>query len=210
MSCESCPTGKVSWVEFIPYISLEVQGVPDEIAAHNIRLAAIEFASRTGAIRQTVCIDAQACVDNYCVEFDDCYRVKALNRVCYGGRDYKAMRQWSHCPPACSYFYEHPCDLYISPAPSCDERDAIEVEVVLIPGQDSCFVDRKIYDEYAEVIAHGARQRLLMIPDTEWYDPRMAGYYSAQFRKGIAQAKQDVMRRNNFGPMKMTTPSVLI
>ena len=206
MTCVSCPSGKVSWGQFIPYASMYAQGAPDEIIADAFRRATIEFAERTGVLRQTVCIDAQECVEHYCLEFDDCYTIKAVNRVCVFGREYSTLRCWEHCPPQCSYYYEHPCDLYIHPAPNCDQSDAIEVDVVLLPGQDSCFVDRIIYEEYAEDLAYGALSRLLLIPDTNWYDPRSAGLYDNKFRRSIARAKSTVARNNDFSPMHMRCP----
>lgn len=210
MACSSCPTGKVSWGEFIPYVSLYAQGVPDEVAADAIRRATIEFANKVDAIQQTICIDAQECVDHYCIEFDDCYTVKRVCSVCVYDRRYEARREWEHYPPDCSYYYEHPCDLYISPVANCDQKDGIEVEVTLIPGQDSCFVDRYIYAEYAEQIGYGALSRLLLIPDTNWYDPRSAGYYENRFRESIGSAKQEVSRGNNSEPMYARPRRILI
>lgn len=203
MSCNEFPTRRISWSEFIPYTSLYVKGVPDEIAAHMVRLATIEFTTRTGAIKRTVYIDSQADVADYCLVPEDDYTIKMVTGVRVNGRRLAPTRQWDECLPSCSYFYDHPNSLILGSTPSSDGINAIAVNLTLIPGQDTCFVDGSLYDEYAEDIAFGAISRLLLITDVSWYDPQSAGLYQDKFRRALARAKQVVARGNNGEPVFM-------
>lgn len=204
MSCSSAsPTGEIPWTEFIGFVSLYAQGVPDEVAADAIRTAAIMFARKTDALCVPIYLDAQENVDKYSFSVDDGYTVKSVKRVCVDGREYTAERKFSHCPAPCTFYFNYPCDIFLGSKPGCDGEDNIEVEAVLIPSQDSCYADRKFYDLYAEDIANGALEKLLLIPDTDWYDPSSAGLYSTKFRRSIASAKQEVARNYSTGPMYM-------
>lgn len=203
MACSACPTGEVPWTDFIGHVSLFAQGVPDEIAADAIRTAAIRFARKTGSLCVPLYVDAQAGVSRYNFEIEDGYTIKSIKRVCVNGQEYDAERTFSHCPAPCSFYYQQPCTIHLGSAPNCDAEDFIEIEAVLIPGQGSCFIDRQYYDLYADEIAHGALEHLLLIPDTEWYDPNSAGLYSTKFRQAISDAKKDVSRNYSTGPMYM-------
>lgn len=179
--------------DFLPYVLPQAPNAPAEMAAHYVRLAAIEFARETGVLRERVCVDAQAGVNDYCLEMDGCaLNIVSLENVCCGARPLTALRQLPcarSSSPQNSYYFGPPRDLLLWPAPSHDAPGAICADVVLAPGQDACELPRTLYDDFAEVLGDGAASKLLLVKGADWYDPSAAGIYLKRYLNGRRSAK---------------------
>lgn len=209
MSC-ACPAGlgdTVSLDDFLPYIQPQAPNAPAEMAAHYVRLAAIQFCRQTQILKERVCVDVQEGVHDYCLELEDCdLNTVSLANVCVGGRPYTATRTMP-CDAgqglAATYFYQHPHDLLIWPAPSCDEKAALCADVVVAPGQDACDLPRRLYDDFAEVLGDGGASKLLLVKGADWYDPQAAGIYLKRFMNGVRAAKALASRGSVNQPIYM-------
>jgi hypothetical protein len=201
------PSGGVTPLEdFLPYVVPYAVGVPDEVAAHAIRLAAIEWAQVTLSQRRVVTIDAQKGLHDYRIEIDDAYEAITVNSVCYRERLLTPLRREQCSPHACGYTYTKPDLLMIYPAADADGASCIKVELTVQMGQDTCFVDRVLYANHAEDLANGALARLLRMKGASWYDLSLAGVHVKAFRQAYSRAKARSARGDISAPLMMTAP----
>lgn len=206
MSCCKALQDAVPLEDFLPYILPQAPNAPPEMAAHYVRMAAIEFSRHTEAVTDEHCIDVQEGVADYCIDWPHCDLVPfAVKKVCYK-RELKALRDRpcaGQCLPSYTYFFDAPNDLLISPVPSCDEEKALCVELALHPSQDTCSLPRALYDQYAETLGDGAASKLLLVKGADWYDPQSAGIYLRRFKNAVSSARTLITRRGALGPVKM-------
>lgn len=218
MGCTADGADQVPLDFFVPYVAAYVKGAPDDLIAHNVRLAAIDFFSRVQPIERTLAIDAQFNVHDYCLDPDDaCITIRSVISVCYGGRTLRPMVE-PPCDMCCGGGMVAGCgscasfgdfhisenrDLLMFPAPAEDAEGAIKVRVRTIPGQDCCFLPKFAYDLWAEPISDGAIYRLLLMKGAPWADPALAGVFIKKHASGMGTAKTLVARRFNTGPSKL-------
>lgn len=191
MACFIDPNGILSWDALFPYVLPYVRGVPDEIMAQAIRASAIEFCRRSGYIHDTKKYDLQANVHHYPLETDCNYNIVRIFRV-------TVKHTWSYYPTnvktpwqvGCYTFYlDTPTCLHIKRPPQKDESQALEVETVIAPKQDSCVLDNDLYEYWADGISAGAISRISDIPNTSWFNPQIAKKYGDKFRYELARAR---------------------
>lgn len=178
---------QVHFDEFIPYIAVNVSGVPAQVMGHMARLSAIEFAQKTKAIRRTYIGNLQCGVRHYPLELDDCYSIVLVDQVCSCNQPLRRYDIDCCLGNACGYAFERPNELYIGRAPDQDQPDALELRLVVSPGQDSCHIDRWVYDQHAETIAQGALFRILSMASEEWFNPAMSSLAARVFNEGVSE-----------------------
>lgn len=207
--CTTAPVagGTVPLEDFLPYVQMYVPGCPEEIIAHAIRLEAIEFSRATHTIRRTILVDAQAHVHDYCLEVEDDYRIAAIERVCVDGLDYlpTSTQPCGDREVFRRYFFEPGSDLMIYDAPAKDGAQCIHVTASVQPGQDSCRLDKVLYDDYAEAMSNGAISRLMLMPETKWFNQSLAGVFMRKSRQHTVRAKNLHMKGASTGPLLMKT-----
>lgn len=194
----------MGWDTFTPYIAPYVKGAPDVIMAHAARLAAIEFARSVNILSRVVYIDTQAGVADYPLEIDDGYTAVAVRSVCLSGRELP-LADSMLCRARCQsgFTFSPELGLYINPAPSDDGKDCLVVTVTVVPGQDSCYVDPVLYNEFAEIIGDGAVSRLLLMNQASWYAPQLSREFLAKFVAAVKQAKIIQLKGRSSAPQFM-------
>lgn len=202
MGCECDHYESVTLDDFLPYVLPGVEGLPPEIAAHNIRLSAIEFAKCTGLSERTLFIDAFEGVTDYWLDLPDCYSLISIRQVCKNGYEARPARRLDHCMSGCWYYFEKPNKLYVS-SPHCDERRGIEVVAKVAPGEDSCTVDQCFYDMHAETIAQGALRRIFLMKNAPWFDMALSRENARYFTAGVANASVLRHKQHSSAPMEM-------
>jgi len=80
------------------------------------------------------------------------------------------------------------------PVPDESVANAITMRVALKPTRASSSVEDVIFEDYVEVIGHGACARLLSMPAKPWTSPQMAGVSKMLFDQGVNQARQRANR----------------
>jgi hypothetical protein len=186
---------------------VHVDGVPANVIGHMARLAAIEMASCTGVMRRTVFMDVQECVRVYDLKLDDCYSINQISQVCYNDQIMRPDRVLACCPTtSCSYHFERPDCFYIGLEPRCDMTRALEIHMTVIPGQDSCYIDKHVYDLYAETLAAGALYRIFMMKDEPWFDVALSRIHGANFNAGASKARIRDLSGNSAEPTRMKIP----
>ena len=192
------------WDSFIPYTQPATMGIPAEVVYDNIRRTGIHFSEQTGLLSQKDILDLQANVDEYPIAVRGCARFLALRKVCY-------RNEIRYCPahePRCctvggnKFWYEDGY-LRISPTPSYDEDEVLEVELAVALTQDAVTVPEEFYQDWADTIAAGAISRILAIPGQAYTDYGGSRLYEFAYRKGLSTARNRREASRIRGPMKM-------
>lgn len=190
------PNATLSWDALLPYVLPYVRGAPPEIVLHHIRMSTIELCRRSGIIRDINQYDLQQNVSDYELITDCNYNIVRTKRVTVDGR-------WDYLPVttklpagAGAYLYQmtSPTMIHLRRAPNKDNPQGLEVEVVVAPRQDSCVLDNYLYEMWANGIAFGAIESLLSIPQTNWFDPKLASKYELKFRKELSRCRSEADR----------------
>jgi len=200
MSCACEPVDGVPLEDFLPYVLPSVVGLPPEIAAHNIRMAAVAFVRQTQYLERTLFLDRQCGVVDYHLEVPDCYSIMSVSEVRVDGSPWRAERRL----PARggSWFtFDKPDWLRLGCNPGDDLLKGIEVRVNVLPGQDSCELDRILYDQYADALQHGALENIYRMKSAPWYDPQLSMTHARLFRAAMSEAAGFAMKRHVSGPL---------
>lgn len=209
MTC-GCSTvdDMVALDEFVPYVLPSVPEAPEEMVAHYVRMAAIDFCRKTHVVKATVTFDLQKGVSDYCFDCIEGLKPFTLNSVCVGSSKIPALRE-TPCPgPRCAYGYSYngEYDVLVFPAPKCDVPKGLSIEAVMQPDQDACELPRILYEQYAEALADGALHRMLSLPTSDWFNASVAGVHMRRYINAVTQAKLLVARRNVNGPLIAQAP----
>jgi hypothetical protein len=76
------------------------------------------------------------------------------------------------------------------PTPAAASTGGLTLRVSLKPSSTATTVEDEIYDEWHEVVAHGALARLLVIPDKPWTNADEALFHAGLFEMGVLKAKK--------------------
>ena len=196
MSCYIDPTSTLSWDALFPYVQPYVRGAPDEIVAHNIRMATIEWCRRSSCLHVTQTYDLQAYVEDYQLTTECNYEIVRVFRV-------TVNKRWNYSPVnqklirgvgAFVYYMSSPTMMHIRRPSQLDNPKGLEVETVVQPKQDSCVLENYLYEQWADGIAANALERLLSLPQTNWYDPKLAAQFGLKARKELTRCRAEIDR----------------
>lgn len=183
---------EIEWVdltEFLPRVRLIAQGVPDDVALEFINAAAVRFARLTGCLTRRVVLDVQAGVQDYYLlhgEFEQVWRMDQVD-TCGGVR-------WRFQPPDKVWLYEQPC---------LDVANGVMFHYTALPKQETCKVDRLLFDYYQDGIVAGALAQLLMMRKYEFSDAATAAVYERQFKMATHAALIDIKRNYSGQPLQL-------
>lgn len=206
MACRCVDTELVPWSYFTDSVTLHAKNVPTDVAEHSIRQAAIEFARVTLSLQRDLYVDMQAGVWDYRLDVPDDYTLHAVRSVqvegcCLGAR---TRPPCGPCDMLLGEFYfEKPCSLLVGRTVPCDTQEALLARVVVIPGQQSCGIDKWVYDTWAEDIGNGALSRLLLMKDASWYSTGDAGIMLRRWKNALNRAKGAQAKSHVSGPTFM-------
>lgn len=201
----------IPYADFVPEIALALGDIPDDVAENYVREAAIELCVRSQILVRTVVIDYQAGVTDYPLETDNCEQIISLQCVYQDGRICGGVREWTTHTPGTKGVRDHghyiwyvpPDMLRITPAPSVDRPEAVEVHVAVAPTRDSCEVDALLYERYHEGVLNGALARLYAAKMTPWHDKQLAEYHRQLFDKDVSEAGIDRLTGGTRGAFPM-------
>jgi hypothetical protein len=195
--------------EFIPDVQLKAPSVPDQIAANEIRMAAIELASRVPLLRRQLCQPAQANVSDYFLDAPDGYTIRGIHGVSVYGRPvtvYGGSPLGLSAPRPGAWYDRSEQVVHIRPAPPRDGASCVCVEATVLPGQTTCALPREMYDLHLDTLAAGALARLMLMKDASWANTQAAGIYRGMYVAGIGRASNSVLRGGVTGPLIARPP----
>jgi hypothetical protein len=196
VTCYINPQATLSWDALFPYVQPYVRGAPDEIVAHYIRLSTIEWCRRSGILRDIQTYNLQAYVEDYQLTTDCNYEIVRVFRVTVNKRwNYSSVNQkLTQGVGAYVYYMSSPTMMHIRRPSQLDNPKGLEVETIVQPKQDSCVLENYLYEYWAEAIAAGAIERLLLLPQTNWYDPKLAAEFALKSRKELTRCRAEIDR----------------
>lgn len=199
---------KVGWEDFVPAVAAFVKDAPIEMIAYHAREAAIEFAKISRVIKRRLHVDLQENVSDYRFDVDDDYTVLAVEDVWLEGKLLpKSDGHWPHWGGGYTVFDTGHIEL---PAmPSEDVPQGLIVEVSVVPGRQSKFFDRRMFDLWSKEIASGTIARLMRMPEAPWYATKEWRAFENEFRRGALSAKTVASRQFTDQPVRMTIRRVV-
>ena len=87
------------------------------------------------------------------------------------------------------------CTLTLVYTPDRNQTKALKVQVALRPRRDKRLICERLFDDWYQIWAFGVMARLMMMPNKQWSDHRMANYYQGKYWEGIGRARIDRNRR---------------
>lgn len=193
--------------KFLPYVLPHVVTCPNSLAEQEIRSVCIEFCSNTNAIQTTATQDLFAGTQDYDVDTPSQMTLSCVLNAFYGaaplsplpldairyataltgetlGEDVPA----SGTPRA--YFIKTPGAQAVSlyPVPDATATNKLTVRASFAPSRTATSVDDVLFNDWVEVIAAGAIERLLLIPGQLFGDAKYAPTYAQKYRSGTNAA----------------------
>jgi hypothetical protein len=188
----------INWEDFLKEVMPDVMGCPIRVAENAIRNAAIDFCNESRAWRDD-CADVPTVqgtaeytlvpptdgevVAVYYAKFSDSNIPLSTipEQHIKRGRQNPIQQKpkWFHAPTP------GVIELFWTP----DEIHTLSVKAILKPTKSSTNGPDFLYNDWLEVIAHGAKARLVMMSGREWFMPKMYTYYKKEFIKGWTDAR---------------------
>lgn len=193
---------------FLPRLLPSVPGCTDPLARQALLDAAIEFCEQTQIVR--VITDPQpvsADVASYSVDIPSSQRVTLVQHAWYGNRElkpapseiisnakfYNGTASGPDAVPA--YFYEGAVgEVQVYPIPGSLANQSLVFRVATKPSRSATQVENVLYEDWAEAIVAGARERLHAIPDVPFSSANAMATAMALFNQGISRARSEAQR----------------
>lgn len=206
MPCSTPSFNPVPWGDMFPAVQISAPATPHNVIEHALRHSAGEFLSRTLALEVDVYVDLQAGVQDYSLTPPDGYRVQQIRQVLVDGVCFNGLSQPPCGDMSCrSFWFVPPTNMLVAYEGRDDLPSGMTVRAAIAPTQSSCYIDRDVFERYGEVISEGALSRILIMPNTAWYNPSSAGIMLRRFQFGVNRAKNDKGREFS-GPKTMKAP----
>jgi hypothetical protein len=188
--------------EFLPYVLTDVPGCSDEVALSAIISAAIEFCERSMVLQTTHDpVNIVANRTDYDLEPPTGMVICKVMKAWYMGRKLEPcapddMDDVSPYNPAVAssgsspthYIQKDPRTITVWRAPQSDGAKALTMRVALKPSRLAVSVDDVLFEDWADVIASGAKASLMIIPGKPFSAPQMGAINQGAFNSGINRA----------------------
>lgn len=178
--------------DMLPRVTLVANGVPDSIAIEYLRQSALTVARESRLLERKVRIELQEGVDDYYLE-NGSEQISLVKSITLGDR---CNRKRTCVQPfkLCNDFRFYPPDKIVLDKLPENDGEFMEVVYYAMPTQDTCEIDKLMYDRYHDVIVNGALADLLSMSKYEFSDTGLSYLYEQKFNRGIASIKIDVSR----------------
>jgi hypothetical protein len=185
----------VKWSAFYPYVAPDVYECPELTMEIAVRDSAIEFCRRTFVWKEQLdTIMSIKGIATYDIEIPNGTVCENVIDVIHSGKrlapvkfeDLPTNRDTSRAKPlAYSLIFGDQLRLYPTP----DENGKLDITVSLTPSSTATSIDSSLFERYKEIIAHGAKHRLMTVPSKSWSNPALAQYHMTQFMRGVGEAR---------------------
>ena len=91
----------------------------------------------------------------------------------------------------------------VYPIPAETAKNALTMRVALKPTRASSTIEDVVYEDYAEVIGHGVKARLMMSPGKPYTNPQGAVASLGMYQSGLNTARQRAVRGYVRGDLKV-------
>jgi len=191
-------------------------GVPPGLANRRIRDSAIEFCrdSQVWTVRLDP-ITVRADVMEYELDEEDipvCAEIIVPTQVLQQTTEEDDELNESPFPlgPNQEYTMNSRLVLRLRTRPADTIRRGLRVTVALRPKIGADDIEKQVFDEYYDFIAHGAKYKLMSIPRKGWSDPVAARFHYEEYRRGIREARIRIQRGLTNAELRVTTTAGFI
>lgn len=202
-----------TWADFYNEVMPDVPGCPTPLADNAIKNAAIEFCERSMAWRiNSAPIDLTAAVPIYTLNNPAGSIVVDIMDALVSGLQIKAKshdqlnalyQDWRNETGDAAYYHRPtPSTIRIVPTPTVTTVGALVLSMALKPSRAATGIDSELFEQYMEVIAAGAKYRLMIMQKKPWSDPSRAGVQQVTFNNGIAAASLDTAMGRSRAPIR--------
>ena len=180
--------------DLFPYVMPQVKVCPEPTALHHIRLALIEFCTKTLVWQANLEITTTSSDDDYLMPLPAGSSLVKLLRAgldASEGLDVVSPDtgiSTSNCKGR--VWTEDRRRVFLAPRPAIDDR-VLKLRVALKPARDTVLIDDQLFEDFAPVVADGALGTLLDMSDVTWANPLKAAQHKASFRAscGVTAAR---------------------
>ena len=208
-----------TWSAFFDYVLPHVPGCPQAVATQEIRNAAIDFCSRTRLYRHDETFTVLANEAKYPLTPVTDTVVSEVLRVWFNSREIYPKNEdelasinndWKNWVATQAYYYFRADErtLQLVPKPNTGYTSGMVIIATLKPTRASLVIDTRLFEEYVEEIAYGARYRLMLYPSVPYSNPPLAkvnkDLFEEAINRGLRKAMAGLSRAtSNFvGPMR--------
>lgn len=201
----------ISYEAFLPRILIDAYGCPEIVAIQSIRDSVIEFCVRSNFIqRDHDPITATAGVSDYDLEPPNGQLVIKIQKCWYKATELTPIapdyvnssafynngipENAPNLATPLSFTQKDERTFSIYPIPKDTVINGLTLRISLKPTRASTYCEDSIYEDYAEVIAHGALSKLLASPGKAYLNVNAAGMHANAFNSGINDARQRASR----------------
>lgn len=205
----------ITWESYLPYVLTSIQDCPDEVAIAAVRNAAIDFCHRTGVLyKELEPVSLANGEAEVTLDIPEGYALATLlkgyttnqdgqesnvNPVARNELDY-AIPSWNRQKGTHIkwMFVASGTDVRVVPEPEIATGKSITLtaSVTLKPSRLSYQGDDKLFEDYLETIAAGAKWKLFKTHGAPWADEQLANLEMNRFESGVNDAK---IRANSSG-----------
>lgn len=193
--------------DFMPYVLPEVPGAPEPIVTQHIRSACIDFCEKSLILtRDHDPITLVEKIVDYDLEPPTGYIVVKVMKAWLENQELTPLapdfvreasvynRLFSSYESAPdrprAYLQKDERSISVWGVPDKNYANGLTLRVALKPSRASTTIENVVFEDYAEVIAHGALYRLMISPGKSYTNPEMAAVHKNLFDQGINVARQ--------------------
>jgi hypothetical protein len=187
---------------FKPFVATEVIGCPDPLISQSLLMACAEFLR--ASMGWTVTLSPIALVDgqrDYQVPVPLDANLVAVRDVWVGARRLDAapmatLRAYLIEESSEPTFYNMAADrgtLSVYPMPNGVTSQTLVLRVAYTPMPSASELPDFVWQNYLDVVASGAKARLMMMPGVPWTNPQLGAYYRQIFDAAVVDARIEEM-----------------
>lgn len=174
--------------EFRPILAFNYPDININVLDFYVLMTIREFARKSRSIKRVVKIKGQKCVNDYMITLPDGYVVVELNTVKVDGVCIEKIHNTCLCN---MHKFKYRSGLLTI----CDFKGCeIEATVIASPSNQSCRIDKDIFDQWSDVIAHGVNSKLMLSNDKRWANKVVARDSLQLFLLGCEEAQEQAQR----------------
>ena len=202
---------------FIPYILPEVLGCPDPMINQALVLSAIDFCRETSAwseiLDPILLVDGQQ--DYVIAPPADAY-TSAIRDVWLGSVKLEAktmqalqltLPNWTTATSTQPSYYNSAMtrgSIRLYPIPMNTVDLSIVVRAAYTPLASATTFPDFLGQEHLDILASGAKSRLMAMPGASWSNPAMAAFYKTEFDNGVIRSKVNEAHDRVVGSVTVT------
>lgn len=169
----------IKWEKFFPRVMPEVKGCPAPIVIQAIRDAAREFCEKTWVWQEIVPFQMEKGQREVFISMPRGASLVSVKSIVEEGGEHTV-------PDDIFIRSDRNLDQFKSEASSTKQTQA---RGIFTPSENSDSCPDFLYNDHAEIIAHGVKARLMYDARKTWGHPDLAAMHHNMFRKGIANIK---------------------